>query len=160
VGGVSAPSVLVIEDNPQTRKLLRITLESHGCVVREAEDATTALRSLDPAPDVIVQDLLLPDMDGFTLLRRMRAQPDIAATPIIAVSGFAQQLFGADADAAGFAERLCKPVEPSRLLAALQPHLDAAGPDVAPVTGGRRVLLADDSPIQRKLAAQRLRDAG
>lgn len=157
---MTAPTVLVVEDNPQTRKLLRITLESHGCGVREAGDAASALAQLEPAPDVIVQDLLLPDMDGLKLLAQVRANPGTATTPVIAVSGFTQQLFGAEAADAGFAERLRKPVEPSRLLAALQPYLDAAVPADVPAAGGRRVLVADDSAIQRKLTVLRLRDAG
>lgn len=153
---MSAQTVLIVEDDPGTRKLLRITLESYGCRVLEARDGASAVDRLDDAPDLVVQTLLLPDMDGLTLRERIRERrPD---TPVIAISGYAQRLFGDQASAAGFADRLRKPVEPSALLSAVQAWLPAVGNDVA--RGTARVLVVDDTDIQRKLTVLRLRDAG
>ncbi len=83
------PSILVVEDNPTARKMLRLALEAEGYRVIEAFDGATALtRAIAEAPDLIVQDLVLPDMDGLELLRRLRALPGGAGKPIIALSGF------------------------------------------------------------------------
>ncbi len=142
-----SPSVLVIDDNPQVRKVMRVTLESRGCGVREAPDAATALTKLDPAPDLILQDLLLPDMDGLELLEQLRNNPGTAHTPVIAISGFAPQLFGVDPRIKGFAHRLQKPVAPSQLLDVVEPYLArAAGcaslPQIDEVVDDREVQLA------------------
>ena len=162
-GDVSGARILVVEDNPQTRKLFRVTLESQGCEVLEAPDGHTAvqLAGTDGRPDLIIQDLLLPDMDGIELVARLRAQPGCERVPIIAVSGFAQRMFGEEAAHAGFADRLLKPVEPSQLLDVVRPFLAlSAGDRRAGPSSSRRVLIADDDPIQRKLTRLRLRDAG
>lgn len=82
-----------------------MTLESQRCEVLEARDGHSALRLLtgDRCPDLIIEDLLLPDMDGIELAARLRAQPGCEHVPIIAVSGFAQRMFGEAAERAGFA---------------------------------------------------------
>ena len=157
------PRVLLVEDNPQTRKLFRVTLESQGCEVLEASDGRTAMQIAAVAgrcPDLIIQDLLLPDMDGIELAARLRATPGCANVPIVAVSGFAQRMFSVEADAAGFSARLLKPVEPSQLLEVVRPLLALAPAAEAPPSSARRVLVADDDPVQRKLTRLRLRDAG
>lgn len=155
---MTAPRVLVIEDNPQTRKMLRVTLESRGCDVSEAADGTAALAMLTDPPELIVQDLLLPDIDGFELRRRIRDHPGCADVPVVAVSGHTTCLASPAADRAGFAARLAKPVEPSRLICALR---DLLPEDRGGLTSlGRRVLVVDDTSIQRKLAVLRLEDAG
>jgi CheY-like chemotaxis protein len=65
----AAPTILVVEDNPMTRKLLRVTLGTAGYRVIEAEDARTALAAVEQSlPDLILQDLILPDMDGVELV--------------------------------------------------------------------------------------------
>ncbi len=154
--------ILLVEDNPQTRKLFRVTLESQGCEVLEAADGHTALQlaAAERCPDLIIQDILLPDIDGIELAARLRASPGCATVPIIAVSGFAQRMFGEEADGAGFADRLLKPLEPSQLLELVRPYVTLA-PEAAPAPPAtRRVLIADDDPVQRKLTRLRLRDAG
>ena len=158
-----AARILVVEDNPQTRKLFRVTLESQGCEVLEAPDGHTALEIAGDgrSPDLIIQDLLLPDMDGIELAQRLRASAGCEDVPIIAVSGFPQRMFGDEAERVGFAERLLKPVEPSQLLEIVRPLValpPAPAPAAPPTT--RRVLIADDDPVQRKLTRLRLRDAG
>ena len=162
--GAPGARILLVEDNPQTRKLFRVTLESQGCEVLEAADGRTALQlaaGSERCPDLVIQDLLLPDMDGIELVARLRAQPGCEEVPIIAVSGFAQRMFGEQAARAEFAERLLKPVEPSQLLDAVRPFVGLtrrAAP--APARASRRVLIADDDPVQRKLTRLRLGDAG
>ena len=160
---MSAARILLVEDNPQTRKLFRVTLESQGCDVLEAADghAAVQLAGAERCPDLIIQDILLPDIDGIELAGLLRASPGCANVPIIAVSGFAQRMFGEETDRAGFADRLLKPVEPSQLLELVRPFVTLAPSDGAPApSAARRVLIADDDPVQRKLTRLRLRDAG
>jgi response regulator RpfG family c-di-GMP phosphodiesterase len=159
---VSGALILLVEDNPQTRKLFRVTLESQGCEVLEAGDGHAALQiaTSERRPDLIIQDLLLPDMDGIELAARLHASPGCEDVPIIAVSGFAQRMFSDEAGQAGFVDRLLKPLEPSQLLELVRPYV-ALGPQaVARAPAARRVLIADDDPVQRKLTRLRLRDAG
>ena len=103
--------ILVVEDNEITRKMLRLTLQAESYDVLEAGDAATALE-LAPAvkPDLVLQDLRLPDMDGFDLLARLRELPALADIPVIAVSGFVSRLEEARASSIGFTDFLVKPV--------------------------------------------------
>ena len=155
---MTSPTVLVVEDNPVTRKMIRVTLESQGCIVVEAADGSSALTCLGERPDLVIQDLLLPDIDGFDLRALIREQPGCEETPVIAVSGHSQRLFGPGAHEAGFQDRLRKPVEPSRLLGAVRALLPEAGSGDVPRAA--RVVVADDTDIQRKLTVLRLRDSG
>lgn len=153
---MSTPTILVVEDNPRTRKLLRVTLESDGCEVLEAGDGAEARAMLSRHPDVVVVDLLLPDVSGLDLRAEIAEAPGCALTPVIAISGYAQGLDAANA--AGFADRLIKPVEPSTLLGTIRRWLPQV--DDEPVRGAPRILIADDTEIQRKLTALRLRGCG
>jgi PAS domain S-box-containing protein len=148
--------ILVVEDNEITRKMLRVTLQAEFYDVVEAGDAATALE-LAPAarPDLVLQDLRLPDMDGFDLLARLRALPELADIPVIAVSGFVSRLEEARASSIGFTDFLVKPVQPSELIRSVQTHLPSQ-PALPGAGRGRRVLLADDDPVQRKLGRLRL----
>jgi two-component system KDP operon response regulator KdpE len=73
-----APSVLVIDDEPQIRRLLRVTLEAAGLSVKEAGDGATGIRETAYLkPDCLVLDLGLPDMDGVDVVRRIREWSDV-----------------------------------------------------------------------------------
>jgi diguanylate cyclase (GGDEF)-like protein/PAS domain S-box-containing protein len=147
---VTPQTIIVVEDNPITRKVLRLLLEGEGFVVVDAPDGKTALeRAATVAPVLIVQDLRLPDITGFELLERLRALPGLAEVPIIAVTGFLPER-ATTPGTAEFTEVLIKPVAPSRLLQVIKALLVAH-----PVRPGRqlrkRVLLAEDDLVQRKL---------
>jgi PAS domain S-box-containing protein len=157
---MKAPSILVVEDNPITRKLVRVALGTEGYAVREAPDGHTALELMtQEPPDLILQDLRLPDVDGLDLVQRLRSLPGGTAVPILAVSGFLSQMEQARTNKAGFTDYLFKPVEPSRLLDTVRTYL-------APVSTGEgggagwHVLVADDEPIQRKLLRVQLESLG
>lgn len=78
-------NLLIVEDDDRVRASLRLALEDEGYEVEEAEDAEEALRHLDRngAPDVMLVDLMLGEMDGFTCIRHVRHNHDV---PIIVVS--------------------------------------------------------------------------
>ena len=82
-------TVLVVEDNAITLRMIKVALESAGYVVLAAPDGRTALELAGTGrPDLILQDLLLPDIDGFDLVKRFRKLPGGPGVPILAVSGF------------------------------------------------------------------------
>jgi CheY-like chemotaxis protein len=158
---VKVPVVLVIEDSPSTRKIARLTLGNEGFTVIEAGDGAEGLELASTTPpDLILQDLLLPDMDGFTLVSRLRAKPELVGVPIIAFSGFLSRLEQGRAAAAGFTDFVPKPVEPSRLVQVVRAHLPSDLSTPEEIGRGRRVLVVDDDPVQLKLARIRLTGLG
>src|SRR4029077_21127999 len=109
--------ILVVEDNPITRKLVRVTLEQEGYLVLEAGDWRTAADLATEHPlALILQDLYLPDIDGLELCARLRSVSIAKDVPIIASPALKSRLEKAGSLTAVFADSLLKPVEPSRLL--------------------------------------------
>lgn len=81
--------VLVIEDHPPDRKLLRVVLQSSGHVVHERTRAEGAVRTIQRVePDVVLLDLRLPGMDGLSLVRLLRASEGTRHIPIVAVTAY------------------------------------------------------------------------
>jgi two-component system cell cycle sensor histidine kinase/response regulator CckA len=153
-------TILVIEDNPITRKLVRATLDSEGYRVVEAADGAAARDALArKLPDLVLLDLVLPDVSGFLLLQEIRALPGGDEIPVLAFTGLLPRDDEARAAAAGFTEFLVKPVEPSRLVETIRAYVRA--PPAARRRGQeKRVLLVDDDPVQLKLARAHLEYAG
>jgi two-component system, OmpR family, response regulator len=76
------PRVLVVDDEPNIRELVQVALKFHGCAVTSAATGSEALRlAATEQPDLIVLDVMLPDIDGFEVCRRLRASGD--EVPII-----------------------------------------------------------------------------
>ena len=115
-------NVLVVDDEPDARELARIVLERHQASVRCAASAREALEAARALrPDVLVSDIGMPGMDGYELVRRLRAnrrpgEKDIAA---VAMTAYAREEDRAAARAAGFEGHLAKPVTPDELVAAV-----------------------------------------
>lgn len=128
-GGSSHPSmtfvegvrVLVVDDDPDTRELLTDVLGTLGAKVTAVDSARHALqRLIDHGADVIVSDIAMPDEDGFSLIRRVRALPEpLGQVPAIALTAFARADDRARAIAAGYQLHLAKPVELAELQAGL-----------------------------------------
>jgi PAS domain S-box-containing protein len=157
---MSALKILVVEDNRITRRMLRVALESQGWSVVEAADGKSAIEAFTAArPDLLIQDLTLPDIDGLALLERLAALSGGTMVPVIATSGFLSKLEEARNLSIGFVERLFKPVDPHRLieivrgLEGLTSLRESAG-------RGRSVLLVDDDPIQARLLKVQIEHAG
>ncbi len=116
--------VMVVEDNPTTSKLVQYALTAAGFQVIQAATGRAALEALGEArPDLIIQDLMLPDIGAFDLLRRMRSIPTVGTIPIIAFSAFTEMLDQARHSDSTFDECVAKPVEPSKLIAIVRSHL-------------------------------------
>jgi PAS domain S-box-containing protein len=113
--------VLVVEDNLDAAESLRMLLELSGCQVQVAhtgpEGVEAALRT---PPEVVVCDIGLPGMDGFAVAAALRRNPTTAKARLLAVTGYGQEHDRQHALAAGFDGHLVKPVDPERLLGALQ----------------------------------------
>src|SRR5215470_263286 len=113
-------NILVVEDNPVTRKLVRASLTREGFTVKESENARQAIEAIAQSPpDLVLQDIVLPDMSGYELVGRLRATPGFGQRPIVAFTGMCDQEKLATA---GFTDVLLKPVEPSRLVKAIRMH--------------------------------------
>jgi PAS domain S-box-containing protein len=158
----AAQAILVVEDNPASRKLMRVTLESEGHAVHEAPDARSALDWLrDHHPRLILQDLVLPDLDGLELLAKIRELPHGRAVPVLCLSGFIARMDEARALTDGFAALLAKPVDPIQLLDTVRQHLARVGPYTEPQhPSDKRVFVIDNDPLQRQLAEYHLGAAG
>jgi two-component system cell cycle response regulator DivK len=79
--------ILYVEDNPDNRMLVRRILGSEGYTVHEAANATKALEMLETLrPDIILMDINMPEMDGYTLTARIRALPNMGTVPIVALT--------------------------------------------------------------------------
>jgi two-component system KDP operon response regulator KdpE len=114
----SGPRVLVVEDEAQIRYALRRYLESNGYQVRDAEDGTTALREFDLfKPDVLLLDLMLPDMSGVDIVRQLRQSH---GTPIVVVSAVGDERTKVNALDEGADDYLTKPFGMEELLARLR----------------------------------------
>lgn len=160
---MSAPAagILLVEDNLATRKMLRLTFTTAGYTLHEAADGGEALRlAREHRPQAIIQDLKLPDMDGFELVKSLRALPRGAEIPIFCYSGLIDRSQQKLVLAAGFTDLLLKPASPAELLKIVQAHLSTAPRQPASPFAGRHILVVDDEPSLRKLASLQLAAAG
>jgi CheY-like chemotaxis protein len=112
-------SIMLLEDHADSRELLIQTLQNCGADVTAFGVASDAFAALDRVrPTVIVADIALPDEDGYSFIRRVRAHstPAIQAIPAIAVTAYATIPDRAEALAVGFQQHISKPVDPGRLV--------------------------------------------
>jgi CheY-like chemotaxis protein len=155
--------VLLVEDNPITRKLVRFTLGKLGLTLLEAVDARAALELFQEHSEIalVLQDLCLPDMDGFDLVARLRTLPGGRDIPILVFSGMLSRQDEARVSSAGFDDLISKPIEPSRLMQIVQSYLPLPQETGVDQLGrGRRLVIADDDAVQRKLLAFRMQRIG
>jgi len=104
--------VLLVEDVEDTRLFMRIELEEQGFIVLEAENGQVAVETaVREKPDVILMDLTLPLMDGFTATKLIRQNDALKNIPIIAITAHKEDDFRADAKASGFDAYVTKPID-------------------------------------------------
>ncbi len=116
-----APNILVIEDDPPIQKFLRVTLESQGYRIVEAETGKSGLvQAATCQPDIVVLDLGLPDMEGLDLLKELRQW---SKTPVIVVSARGKEQDKVAALDAGADDYLTKPFSVGELLARVRVSL-------------------------------------
>lgn len=104
--------ILVVEDERDTLTSLSILLHHYGHRVQQAQDGFAALSLIaESPPDVVLLDIGLPRMDGFEVCRRIRQHQDGKPSFVIAISGYSEPCFRAQAAEAGIDIYLIKPVE-------------------------------------------------
>ena len=128
---MSGEPILVVDDNPQNLKLARVLLRGDGYDVRTAVDAENALEVLESfAPRLILMDLQLPGMDGLTLTRRLKSDPNREKIIIVALTAYAMKGDAEKALAAGCDAYVSKPIDTEalpRLVAKLLANTAHAG---------------------------------
>src|SRR5688572_24313558 len=144
--------------------MVRNALARKGHDVLEASDGATARELMRrERPRVVIQDLMLPDADGFELVGELRDIAEGTEVSILAFSGFVSELEEARMSSVGFDDIIAKPIAPSRLVPLVEAHLPTAATPVAKGSDfgrGRRLVLADDDPMQLKLSSFRLARLG
>ena len=116
--------ILVVEDQEDLRGVLRTLLTGSGYAMLEAADGETGVaRAKSDRPDLILMDIQMPVLDGYEATRRIKADPDLAATPVIAVSSFAMKGDEEKARAAGCDHYVTKPFRPMQLLRVIRSTL-------------------------------------
>ncbi len=110
-------TILVVDDEPSIRTLVRATLERAGYHVIEAADGTHALqKAQSQRPDLILLDIALPQLSGLEVCRRLRARPDTAAPPVLLLTGLLQGPELQAGYSAGAQGCIAKPFAPSALV--------------------------------------------
>jgi DNA-binding response OmpR family regulator len=155
------PTVMVVENEAKTRKALRQALEKASYAVLEAADARNAhLLAVYHMPQLVLQDLMLPDSTAFLFTRELRALPGGDTVPVIAISKIDSHLTDARSSASGYAGYLRLPVDAGLLIHTVASCLPAIDSVVHKPGGNLRVLVLDDNAMQRELLALYLRDWG
>lgn len=125
----ASPVVLVVEDFEDTRLLMRRLLEMSGCRVVEAVNGREAIaRAETDRPHLILMDLNMPVLDGFTAALRIRERDAGREVPIVAVTAYDTAEFRRAAEAVGCSGYVSKPLDLDRLADLLRRHL----PDFSP----------------------------
>ena len=115
---MTKPRILVVDDEPQLRRTVKISLEGHDYNVREADEGRSALREFEAfRPDVVLLDLMLPDMSGVDVCRELRKTYD---TPIIVLSVVGDEQSKVAALDSGADDYLTKPFGIDELLARIR----------------------------------------
>ncbi|MBD2028043.1 GAF domain-containing protein [Leptolyngbya sp. FACHB-711] len=113
--------ILVVDDEPDSRALAVSILEEAGAIPTAAGDAIEALAILAHSkPDVLVSDIGMPNMDGYTLLKKIRQMLPAQMIPAIAITAYAAEIDQQQAIRAGFQQYMTKPIEPEEFVRAIR----------------------------------------
>jgi CheY-like chemotaxis protein/HPt (histidine-containing phosphotransfer) domain-containing protein len=177
---IAGIKVLVVDDNDNNRLLVTTLLRSWGCRYEEASDATTALTILgqsfrsDDAVRIALLDIIMPDVDGAELARKIKGSQDICGTRLVALSSLGEVADTARLKEIGFVEYLSKPLRQSELRDCLA-RVMATGPEsdqrIEPLVGtgavvtesikqGAIVLIAEDNMTNQQVALGILKKLG
>jgi len=180
-GQLAGLRVLVVDDNPTNRRILAEMLERWGMKAVTAESGVEAVAALEQAQEsatpfaLLLADVNMPLMDGFTLVERIRQQDGLRRTTIMMLTSVGQRGDAARCRQLGVAAYLIKPIGQSQLLDAI---LNVLGPKAREAEGARqptglvtrhslregqrklRVLLAEDNAVNQRLASRLLEKRG
>jgi adenylate cyclase len=153
-------SILVVEDDPINRILLSTCLNQEGYTIRTAENGRQALDMLDREPfDLMLLDLLMPEMDGFEVLRWIKTRPGLQHLPVIVVSAEEDIKSIARCIEMGATDYISKPCEPALLRTRVKAYL-AMKRLYDRETYNGKILVVDDDPLTRKVLSVNLTEEG
>jgi PAS domain S-box-containing protein len=139
--GSTRGTVLVVDDEPAARNVLAEALAGEGYRVITAAGGKEGLRlAREDRPDAIVLDVIMPDLDGWAVLRRLKSEPDLCDIPVVLATILGEREMGL---ALGAAEHLTKPIDPAQLLPVVRRAIRSDGPT--------DVLVVDDDPGTREV---------
>jgi CheY-like chemotaxis protein len=145
--------VLVIDDDPLARDLIARSLVREGFAVETAADGDDGLRKMRALrPDVVTLDVMMPGIDGWSVLTAMKSDPELAEIPVVMLTLVDDKNRGI---ALGAADYLTKPIDRLRLVNLLKRYRR----DLQ-VTGAARVLVIEDNPDTREIIARALHGEG
>ncbi len=123
VDGAQNPLVLVVDDTPENLDLVRAVL-AQDYRIRVARDGVTALRlAVHHLPDLILLDVMMPEMDGYEVCRRLKADPRLADIPVIFVTGMSESEDESRGFDMGAVDYITKPISPPVLVRRVRTHL-------------------------------------
>jgi PAS domain S-box-containing protein len=120
------PKILLADDNADMREYLRRLLAPRYDVHAVSNGAEALKSAQSHAPDLVLSDIMMPELDGFALIERLRAHPATAATPVILLSARAGEEAKVEGIAAGADDYLIKPFSARELLARVETHVKLA----------------------------------
>lgn len=122
------PLVLIVEDQPDIRKLIRMTLEFGEFEIHEAENGAGALRMLEAIkPDLVLLDVMMPgELDGYQVCARIKSRPETRNTHVVLLTARGQQADFEAGKSAGADRYLTKPFSPIELIGTVEELLTAA----------------------------------
>jgi CheY-like chemotaxis protein len=123
-----SPRVLLVDDDAVIVRLLEVNFRLDGFQVETATRGEEALaKAIEVHPDVIVMDVMMPGMDGWTVTERLRADPTTAGTPVVLLSARVRDDDRSRGYALGVVDYLSKPFDPTELIEVVRRHLPASG---------------------------------
>ncbi|MEH6436247.1 response regulator [Massilia sp. DD77] len=143
--------ILIIEDNPANIELMSFLLSAYGHTPLAAPDGARGVAAArSERPDLVACDVNLPGMDGYAVLAALKAEPELAVIPVLAVTALAMAGDREHVLAAGFDGYISKPIEPESFVAELEAFLPAAA------EAASSVLLVEDDGFMLGVLADML----
>ncbi|MFC4157912.1 PAS domain S-box protein [Chitinimonas lacunae] len=146
--------ILVVEDNPTNQQVAQELLSQQGAEVMVAGDGRsgiTAVEQAQPPFDLILMDIQMPDMDGYSATREIRRRFDATALPIIAMTANAMSSDRDACLAAGMNDHVGKPIDLAHLLATIEHHIGRGPGPVLPPSGDTQPAVIDTAAALNRL---------
>jgi DNA-binding response OmpR family regulator len=154
---LSAPSVLIVDHDPEVRRLFSLAFSVHGFVRDDADDGAEAVRkAIASPPSVAVVDLCLPRMDGFAVIRELKTRPETMGLPVLAITGQVELDLHERVHDAGGDALLIKPVTPDTLTSIARLLIERAAllrEHASRVRTRAHMLIQRSSELQRRSAS-------
>jgi DNA-binding response OmpR family regulator len=134
--------ILVVEDDPDQLEVISLNLKNAGFAIGTATNGIDALKKANSvSPDLIVLDVMMPELDGFAVCETLRENPGTASVPILMLTGLCSHISRLVGFEAGATDYLIKPFDPDNLVSKVEKllHHPSAPPDVPDKSGSKLV---------------------